>query len=64
MKEYIDYVRSIEGLEDKAVLFESGLITLEELQDAVFARDGVSLYVFIKERKLKEILNERDHGSV
>ena len=64
MKEYIDYVRSIEGLEDKAVLFESGLITLEELQDAVFARDGVSLYVFIKERKIRGILNGSDPGSV
>ena len=64
MKEYIDYVRSIEGLEDKAVLFESGLITLEEFQDAVFARDGVSLYVFIKERKIRGILNGSDPGSV
>jgi hypothetical protein len=60
MKEYIDYVRSIEGLEHKAALFESGLICLEELQDAVFARDGVSLHVFQKELKLRKILVNKD----
>ena len=62
MKEYIKYIKSlnIKELNESIDKFEYNQISFDEFQFNVINNGEISLNVFEKEKKIKNLLNEKE----